>query len=145
MKCTARPQGRPAGCLAFSYSPLKDSVGLISIKLSPPVFPVIRCMVTSSRNWSRAYQSSYTPSYSQTIDFGPAFPTPGCRTPSFTVGSLETPSVGGSGYLAAYPPSPTDWCITPAKSRRRFLMGVATHHTPIAEPCWERGGQLLFP
>lgn len=134
----SRPQGRRAGCLAFSYSPLKDSVGLISIKLSPPDFPVIRCMMTSSCN-----QSSCTPSYSQTVDIGPVSPTRGPRTPSFKVGSSESPSAGGSSYLAAYPPSPTDWCITPAKCRGRFLRGVATHHRPIAEPSWDRGGSYF--
>lgn len=40
--------GRPA--LALSYLPLKESVGLISIKLSSPVFPVNLCILRHSRS-----------------------------------------------------------------------------------------------
>lgn len=40
--------GRPA--LALSYLPLKESVGLISIKLSSPVFPVNLCILRPSRS-----------------------------------------------------------------------------------------------
>lgn len=122
--------------LKIGYSPLYESVGLISIKLSSPPFPVIRCMVSpscvqASLNGPPIHQS--VPSHTL---FGPVSHAGTLGRPPSESSPRETPQLTDQGFLAGFPPSPTDprlpHHLSPELGEVSYG-GVASHHPPMAE------------
>lgn len=94
--CSLRP--KQAG---LTYSPLYESVGLISIKLSCPPLPVIRCMASPS-----CVRVSANGPCPQPDALGPVSPHVG-TVPAFTL-VLPERRLGRRSLLAGYPASPRD-------------------------------------
>lgn len=115
----------------FGYSPLYESVGLISIKLSSPPFPVIRCMVSpscvqASLNGPPIHQN--VPS--QTL-FGPVSHAGTLGRPPSESSPRKTPLLmdQASWQASLLPPRTADCRISSARSGWRWRTEEWPHTT----------------
>lgn len=134
----------------FGYSPLYESVGLISIKLSSPPFPAIRCIVSPSCVQASLNGPPIHQSVPSQMLFRPVSHAGTLGRPPSESSSRETPQLTdqASWQASLLPPRTADCRITSARSgggvvRRSGLTPPANGWARPAKQTLNRGAFVL--